>query len=649
MPKESLNPPLVARNGHTLYVVIPARISTQHQDPRSLEDQEAKCRKYIEDHFDGKVEYCVLASIGSGEHLDRKELFELEEKIESRRYDVVICEDLSRICRRKRSIDFCEMCEDSGTRLIAINDRVDTSEDGWEDAAFFSAWHHERSNRDTSDRIKRSHVNRFDTGSMIQFAIYGILKPEGAKHDSELRKDPAAEPFVLGAFKRSEANASYAEIADWFNAEGVPTGPCCRQKHWTAKMVRRWMHNPILKGVRVRNQMVTVRVNKTGRHRSVKADPKLLRKRLCPHLAFFDAAYYDHVIRRADERNAKFRRVAEGEPDPCAGVPKKRTVFPAQHAIYDICGRPIQRTGLKGHRGAFMCSGAAEYRCWNALVPCEEDVVRNISRAVIETISNMPDFDETLIALAKAKLSESQTRRGAKRQELEQKLRGVEGRLKNILTQLELRPNSEALLQRLDELEAENAKTKYELQQLESEPPPCPSLPELQELRQRAIAALQDLTTSDPVTYRLLRRLIPEIRFQPCQPLDGSGGVFLRAELTLTLAPLLPGALEECMTSEVFCRKVTVNLFDEPQYVRFLKEIVQRHSEGDSAIQIAKQLGLTKQVVFRSLRLHRLMLEAGVSDPYQRVVVPPADCGRLRRHLHPRYRFEPRDGFPRAA
>jgi hypothetical protein len=36
-----LNPPLTARNGRVLLVVVVCRISTEHQDERSLQDQEA--------------------------------------------------------------------------------------------------------------------------------------------------------------------------------------------------------------------------------------------------------------------------------------------------------------------------------------------------------------------------------------------------------------------------------------------------------------------------------------------------------------------------------------------------------------------------------------------------------------------------------
>lgn len=56
MSKQYLQPPLEPRDRCTLRVIVVCRISTQNQDPLSLEDQKAKCRKFIEDHFDGPVE-----------------------------------------------------------------------------------------------------------------------------------------------------------------------------------------------------------------------------------------------------------------------------------------------------------------------------------------------------------------------------------------------------------------------------------------------------------------------------------------------------------------------------------------------------------------------------------------------------------------
>lgn len=179
-----LNPPLPPRDGVVLRIVAVCRFSTPHQDKRSLDDQLAKLKLFVSDHYDGPVEWTPISSQGSGEHLDRQELYQLEDLIEGDRHDVVLAEDLGRVCRRRRACDLCELCVDHHVRLIAINDRVDTAEDGWEDSAFISTWHHERSNRDTSERIKRTQRNRFLQGGVCQTFQYGYIKPEKTKSDA---------------------------------------------------------------------------------------------------------------------------------------------------------------------------------------------------------------------------------------------------------------------------------------------------------------------------------------------------------------------------------------------------------------------------------------------------------------------------------
>src|SRR5439155_4422850 len=105
-------------------------------------------------------------------------------------------------------------------------------------------------------------------------------------------------------------------------------------------------HNATWKGVRERNKKVSRRVNKTGRHRAVKAPPGELLQRLVPHLAFFDPEYYDRVVRIADERNRKFRRKGIDGRDTRKHVSRKRTIWPGQHLRCGICGRIYYWSGV---------------------------------------------------------------------------------------------------------------------------------------------------------------------------------------------------------------------------------------------------------------------------------------------------------------
>src|SRR6185437_13632678 len=112
--------------------------------------------------------------------------------------------DLGRIFRRIHAQLFCELCEDVGTRLIALNDHVDTAQDNWRVLAGFASMRHEMYNADTAKRIRRSLRNRFLQGGVVQTVVYGYFKPPGAKTDDELCKDPAAEPIIEGIVRMLE-------------------------------------------------------------------------------------------------------------------------------------------------------------------------------------------------------------------------------------------------------------------------------------------------------------------------------------------------------------------------------------------------------------------------------------------------------------
>ena len=278
MTRFQLEPRIAPRNGRVLKAVGITRISTLNQDIRSLADQQALLRKWVEDRYEGSVEWTFIEGQGSGECLDREQVAEADRLVASGQCDLVVMEDLSRHMRRVHAVLFCEACEDANTRLIAINDGIDTFND-WRLHAFFAAMKHEQSNKDTSLRIKRSLRNRFMQGGVVQTTVYGYVKPPNANTDEDLQKDPAAVPIYEEWFRRLDRGDTFSEIADWLNELDVPTGPFCRSDRWSCRMVGRITQNPILKGIRQRNRKESKRLNRTGKHTSVDARPEDLLER----------------------------------------------------------------------------------------------------------------------------------------------------------------------------------------------------------------------------------------------------------------------------------------------------------------------------------------------------------------------------------
>jgi len=127
----SLRTPLISQDGIQLRVLGIARISGDKQDELSLNDQEALYRDWLDAHCDGPFQLTMIAGEGSGERLDRDEWGRASQAVETSCYDLVITEDLGRIVRRIHAFLFCELAEDHCTRVIAINDHIDTADEGW--------------------------------------------------------------------------------------------------------------------------------------------------------------------------------------------------------------------------------------------------------------------------------------------------------------------------------------------------------------------------------------------------------------------------------------------------------------------------------------------------------------------------------------
>jgi len=420
------------RNGVQLRVLIVARISTVHQDARSLEDQKALCEHYVRDRYLGPISFNVIQGRGSGETLDRQDLADAEAAVESGDYDVVVVEDLGRICRRNRAIDFCELCEDVGTRLIAINDSIDMARDDWRLNAFFASFKHESGNKDTARRIRRSLRHRFEQGGVVQTFQYGYVKPPGATSDDDVRKDSAAEPIYHEWFLRLEGGASYAEVADWLISEGVPTGPWARSGRWNGPMVARLTRNPILKGFRRRNERMSRRVNKTGRRRSVKTPPEERLLRAVPHLAFIEPSRFDRLIAELDARHAACASGRKaGTVDTRAGVPKKRTVWPGQHVVCGVCSRMFYWGG-HGQADHLMCSGAREYRCWDAATFDGTEAARRIAQAVLALSETLPEFDDAFRTKVEMKAGARRSARTDDLRRLGEEIAQVDRELTNV-------------------------------------------------------------------------------------------------------------------------------------------------------------------------------------------------------------------------
>jgi hypothetical protein len=408
-------------------------------------------------------------------------------------------------------------------------------------------------------------------------------------------------------------------------------------------MLGRVVFNPILKGDRVRNARMSKRVNSTGRRKSVKAPSSERLVRHCPHLVFIDPVRYDWVIALLKKRSAKHARTNGGKPDTRANVPRKRTCWPGQHATCGVCGRLIY-WGAYGQREHMTCSGARDYKCWSAVSFDGRVAADRIGRAVLAAAEALPGFDANFFGRVQAQAAAAASGRQAAEGRLAREAAEVQQAIGRVVDALEKAGHSDALADRLRELEGRGRDLQSEKALLRGRKDEVPSLPSVDELKDMARAAVGRLAACDPEYGRAMRRIVPSIVIYPFRAIDKSR-VVARALVTIELAGLLRPVTAEAAEG-LLRQTVWVDLYDPPERVEHLKEVVALRAAGQTQRQVAAALGTDQPTVQRAIALHRMMTDGGLSDPYELITAPLADDRKIRRHLHPRYRYEPLPGFP---
>lgn len=636
-----LNPPVHPKNGHVVQVLVACRVSDPRegkQDERSNQDQLAKIEAWLKSELGAEYETTVVEGQGRGEFLEREDFLELTRLVETSRYDLLITEDIGRIMRRIHAHIFVEACLEFKTRVITLNDHIDTAIPGWEDRSIFSSWHHERSNRDTSDRIKRTHRARFKEGGCAQYPISGYIKPPGSKTDLDWRKDPVFEPIFVNWGRMIEEGASLSHIADVMNRDKVSTGPFCDSEEWTGVMVNRVIRNPLLSGNRYRNKKKTVR-NSRGKYKCVDAEPSETTYRAVPHLSFLEPAYHDYLISLLDARNVRNKRRTKETARRGMG---KHTRFLGQMLYCGICGRVLVFGG--SHEKLYLqCNGSRKHRCWNGVHLDHGVATKKILDAVHREVENLPAFDDAFLTLVHDEAARCDEDRKRKLEALREEVEQLQGQIDNLVDALANGIESSSVREKLQEYEASLRSRSYSLGELQRTRPDVFEIPPLEELKQLARASLQDLAEScDWEHQQAVRRMIPKITVFPVQCLDG-GKVYLRARFSVNLANALETKHSSELLGGVLRKDLTIDLFDYPQRVHH-REAILEHRKGKTERQAAEICGITATAAQHAAALQRLMDKENVSDPYQYIKVPPEESRKLRRHKHPRYKFEPLPG-----
>jgi site-specific DNA recombinase len=628
------------RGGKHLLLGV-CRISTEHQNEMSLNDQLALYHEWAKKEYPDGYEMDDISSRDSGEALDRAEFLDLSERIDSGRYDCVVTEDLGRMARRLHTVLLCEAGEDTRTRIVAINDRVDTFVNGWKQNAVFASLRHESYNEDTSYRIRRSLRARFATGKLPLRLIAGYESDGPGCLEENCHKNPEAIAIYDEWFDRLDRGQSFAQIADWLNEIQFPVGPDVRKTDWNGTLVGQVTNNSLLKGLRIQNKRVSERNNRTGRRKSVAADDDEIQEREVPHLAFIEPTRYDRIIRKVKQRNARYVNGIAKATNSLTGRTRRDTRWPAQHLRCGICGRNFVLGG-HGRKERMMCDGARRYQCWNAMTIDRPDLAMAISDRVRREIVELPEFDANWEEQLRIEASSLSCSKATKLEQLQKdrdkKIREVENLAKAIANG----SSSETLFRLLSETESSVRLLTDACQETESQMQEQIVIPTADQIREICDSTFLNLAVESREFGDVMREVVSDLFVLPYRLIDG-GHIEPRCGFTLNVSCLDEIQIPDDVSHlQISCR---VDLTKSPQRVEFRSRVTNLRKNGMGYRNIAAELGITMPAAQNAAKLQGLMDSLAITDPWVPVRTEADAIVYFKRLKNPRHQFKPMKGF----
>jgi hypothetical protein len=642
-------PDLTPRNGKVLFVAIVARISgCAKQKDVSLTDQVDHGKKFVREMYpEGEIVWHEIATKGKGERLDRPELQELRELIESDTIDLLFVEDLGRLVRGTAAKDLCGLAYDHGTRVISPNDCIDTADESWEEDVIAACRDHVGHNSHTSKRLKRKMSLRFQrSGECVALPIAGYLKSQAEDEKSyhDWKKDESAAPAIRAGFDLLLLTLNCSAVADLFNQTGFSPGRYCTQRKWKGAMVRRFYANPILKGTPARGFKHTIKNHQSGKRVSVKNPdgPKFID---CPHLAYLTADEFDELNLALRQRNERYRRGRQAA-DPRLRCPRKRTRFPGQYACCWYCGREYVWGG-NGQTNHLQCSGSRSYECWNSVGFEGRLLGEKMAASLVELIAKLPDLQlqiDELLKCCEDEVDDSPAKQLETLQKEIAALESAESNLADSLAELGPLPFLQKRSQELTAKRAELGLKEFEVNRLlrESEVEEL----DLTDWQAELTSGLQILATGSADFPCWIREIITSIEIHLVRLVDG-GHLCSRARVHFDLLPQLElESIPEELRSQL-TGVLTIDLFEPVQREAIRQEAYSLFQQAVPITQIGPAITgkPTLPAVQRAIKLQQLMLEQDLESPYVLIESPPADYPKLRRHRHHRYQFKPLEGY----
>lgn len=440
---------------HLLRIGIYARYSADIQNPSSVDDQMALCRKAIADQF-GTPEIILEFSDAaiSGATMLRPGVVRLLEAVKQRRIDLVVAEGLDRLSRSLKDIAaIYETLDYHKAGIWTVHEgRITELHIGLKGTMNALVL------RDMKARVKRGHRAKIAAGLAASSCTYGyrvvrgVVDEKGRNVNGVRKVDEAAAAVIRRVYQEYIAGKPIPEIVEGLNKDGIPapTGGLWKRTAimGSADKGEGILRNEVYTGKLIFNKSHVVRDPVTNRKRQILNPPSEWIKQEVPHLRIVSDREWE-AVRLLDR--------------PREVAPRK-TKLPEilnthnQHALtgWIKCGQCGGSKSL-ANETRYLCSTHRYAKnCPNSRGTKEAVLLDAAFQAILQRLAEGPDIGPIL--------KTAFSREMARQERLGRKEKDIEERIGRLVKAVEDGVDAEAATQRILDLQSELRKVRAERQ-----------------------------------------------------------------------------------------------------------------------------------------------------------------------------------------
>ena len=388
---------------------IYARYSSENQRPESIEDQISSCNRFAEANgFTVLKDHIYTDYALSGSRKDRNGLNALIARCETKEFEAVLTDDLSRLARDNfLMLSVISNLHFEGIRIVSVSDGLDSDDEESKLGIQIRGIFNELQLQDLKKKTLRGLIGQKRRGFSVGERTFGYKsvpygefvidkkgnpRPEGHKLEKELREASIA----LRIFHSYNDGCSINSIAKTLNEEGV-LGRNNQKYKWSNSTISRILDNEKYIGKWVWNKTESRRDPTTGRRKRFPKPESEWITNIDDSLRIVPQELWDSVQeRRRTSSKAWPKQKKHGFSDAQG---KRGNLYPT-HILSGMmscadCGSTIGQVSGKGG-GYFGCLGAKRGSCGNKILVRRKLVENLVLDKVNEQLATPENFQSIL-------------------------------------------------------------------------------------------------------------------------------------------------------------------------------------------------------------------------------------------------------------